>query len=115
MGMWIFKTLGVSLFLTLVLELFFVWRVGKASKRDLLLAFLVNVLTNPFVVSMYYITFFYTNWNQTLVICVLEVSAVLVEWICYKKCGEKITYPFLLSAGANGFSYFLGGVIDRLI
>ena len=114
MGVWIFKTLVVSLFLTLVLELFFVWMVEKREKRNLLLAVLVNVLTNPFVVSMYYITLFYTNWNRTMVVCVLEASAVLAEWICYKKCGEKIRYPFLLSAGANCFSYFLGAVIERL-
>ena len=114
MGIWIFKTLFISLMITLVLELLFCIVAGVRDRKDLFLAVLVNVLTNPFVVSMNYLTLFYTRWNRTLVVGVLEVGAVVVEGICYDKLGRKIKHPYLLSLLANAFSYGTGLVINYI-
>lgn len=114
MGVWIFETLAYSLGATLVLELLFTFVAGVRNKKDIALVVLVNVLTNPFVVSMFYVNYCYFRWNQVLVIAVLEVGAVVAEGFCYKWYGNKIKHPFLLSIGANVFSYFTGLLLSMI-
>jgi len=115
MGLWIFKVLAMSLISTIVLELLIALVEGVRNKMDILLVVLVNILTNPFVVSVYYITLYYTRLNRILIVLLLEVSAVVVEWICYRYAGDKIKRPFLLSLSANCFSYFTGLIFDYLL
>ncbi|SET49174.1 hypothetical protein [[Clostridium] polysaccharolyticum] len=114
MGIWIFQTLCISLIMTLLLELLFCLAAGIREKKDLLLACLVNVLTNPFVVLVHYIALYYTKWNHILVVGILEIGAVIVEGICYKSYGKKIPHPFYLSLFANLFSYGTGLLINIL-
>lgn len=115
MGTWIFRTLFISLIMTLLLELLFCLAAGVRGKKDLLLVCLVNVLTNPFVVLTNYITLYYTRWNHVLVVGVLEIGAVIVEGICYYMYGKKIRHPFYLSLCANIFSYGTGLLINNLL
>jgi len=108
----------MSLVLTLVLEVGFflfagrLFTTGKRSKKDLLLVIMVNVLTNPVVVLSYWLSFYYTNWNLTLVKIPLEAFAVLVEWWYYRKYGEGFRRPFFFSLSANAFSFFTGLLIQ---
>lgn len=115
MGVWIFKSLFISLMMTLALELPFCIAMKVRRKKDLLLAVLVNVLTNPFVVLTYHLTSFYTNWNRVMVVGILEVGAVVVEGVCYQKFGDKIKHPYALAIGANLFSYFTGLLINYIL
>ena len=115
MGIWIIKALGISLMLTLIMELVFAFAVRIRESKDLILVVLVNVLTNPFVVFVHYVTLIYTAWNQTLLTGILEAGAVLVEAFCYRQFGRKSTHPFLLSLGANVFSYFTGEAINYFL
>lgn len=106
--------LAVSLLLTLVFEEGFALAWGLRGRRELGLVALVNVLTNPPVVLLYYTATGLWRWNAAPVTAVLEASAVLVEWRCYRACSEQVNKPFLFSLLANLFSYGVGCVINLL-
>jgi|LSQX01.1.fsa_nt_gb hypothetical protein len=112
MGFEILISLAISLGMTLVLELIFALVFRIRSKKELLLVCLVNVLTNPVVVFLYYLTV--SRGGSKLVLVVLEVLAVVVEAVCYKSYGEKICNPVLFAIGANAFSFFTGQGIGML-
>lgn len=100
-------SLVVSLFLTLFLETGFAFILKKRNK-DLLLVVLVNILTNPAVVLLYWLTKKYTLYDTILVTTILETLAILVEAFYYKKFGDQFKTPFLFSLGTNAFSYGMG-------
>ena len=104
-----FSVFTVSLGLTLLFESAFALCWGLRGKREFLILFLVNVLTNPVVVCLYY-SF---PLAQKLVL-LLEFSAVLAEWLCYRACSERLRRPFLFALCANAFSYGLGCIINLL-
>lgn len=104
-----FSILAVSLGLTLIFEFFFALCWGLRGKREFLIVFLVNLLTNPVVVTLYY-SF---PLAQKLVL-LLELGAVLTEWLCYRGCSEQLKRPFLFALCANAFSYGLGCIINLL-
>ena len=142
----LFTALGISLGLTLILEvgffliLFYVarftWnRTGTQqspaisgrntetgnfffsapwNKKDIFLVILVNTLTNPVVVLLYWILFYNTNINTIIIILPLEVVAVFTEGFIYKKNAHSIKRPFLFSLMANTFSYTTGLLIQQL-
>ncbi len=101
----LFLSLAVSLALTLLIELAFAF-VMRVKGRDLLVVLLANCLTNPPVVLLHHLL-----GGTVLIIAVLEVSAVLVEWGCYRAATD-IKRPLLFSLTANAISYGLGLVIQ---
>ena len=107
-------TLGISLALTIVLETIFFFVSGKRDKMDFLLLVLVNVLTNPVVVLIYWLCAVYTSWNAYLIQIPLEISAVLVEGFCFYKYGREFKRPYLFAIAVNAFSYF-AGILLRLL
>ena len=113
-------SLAISLVLTLVFETAFFLVTGilgtvKRNKKDLLLVIMVNVLTNPVVVLLYWLSALYTNWNRTLVKIPLEIFAVLTEWLYYRKYAQTIKKPFLFSLAANAFSFTAGLLLQLII
>ena len=100
-------SLIVSLVLTLLLEGLFAALWGIKGRRDWGLVMLVNVVTNPIVVSLYHGVS--RGWPFVLV---LEVSAVLAEWLAYRRWGRTTRPAFLFSLCANCFSYFTGVLIN---
>ena len=90
--------------LTLAIE-FPIALLWGARRRDLLLCVLVNVLTNPVVVLLYWI--FPAAWLLLL----LECAAVGTEGLLYRWCAEHIRAPFLLALCANACSFLLGLLI----
>jgi hypothetical protein len=114
------NSLAISLFLTTMLETGFFLIAGKLfiskhDKKDLLLVVLVNVLTNPAVVLLYWLTELYTDWNTVIVLIPLELFAIFTEGYYYKKYGGNFNRPYLFSAAANIFSYGIGVLIQLLI
>ena len=110
-------SLAVSLFLTIALEMgFFILKsklfTGKHDKKDFLLVVLVNVLTNPIVVLLYWLTAIYTEWNTSIVLIPLELFAVWTEGFYYKKYGSGFRRPYLFSAAVNIFSFGTGLLIQ---
>lgn len=101
--------LAVSLVLTLALESLFALIWGVKGRRDWLLLLLVNVVTNPIVVTLHFCL--RSAWVVTVV---LELSAVLAEWLAYRRWGRTTRPAFLFSLCANCFSYFSGLLINLL-
>ena len=111
----ILKALAISLALTLIFEISFFLAIGKRNKKDLLLVVLVNTLTNPIVVLLYWIIYFNTNWNILLILILLELFAIGTEGFIYRKNAKTINRPFLFSIAANIISFSLGFIIQHFI
>lgn len=107
--------LGLSLGMTLALELPVAYLWGLRGRRNLTLAVLVNVLTNPPVVLGYYLLSARTLWPPLAIQLSLEALAVLTEGWCYARCGRDIRRPYLLSLCANGFSYGMGLLLGAVL
>lgn len=106
--------LAVSLLLTLLFEEAFAFAWGLRGRRELGLAALVNVLTNPPVVLLYYTATGLWRWNAAPVTIVLEAAAIAVEWRCYRAFSEQVKRPFLFALLANLFSYGAGCAVNLL-
>ena len=106
-------SLGVSLGLTLLFEVPFA-AVWGLRKRDLSLAVLVNVLTNPVVVLCTLLWREYVPYPDWPAVAFLEIAAVLTEGLLYRNLGEHIRKPILLSLCANALSYGLGLLVNFL-
>ena len=104
------RSLAISLALTLILEGLYslLWRLRE--RQDWLLLLLVNVVTNPIVVSLYHLVS--QGW---LFVTVLEVGAVAAEWLAYRRWGKETRPPFLFALCANCFSFFGGLLLNDLI
>ena len=107
--------LATSLALTLIFEIVFFFLAGKRNKKDLLLVVMVNVLTNPIVVLLYWLSVMYTDWNKTIVKIPLELFAVLTEGFYYKKYAQSFKRPFLFSLAANAFSFSIGVLLQHFV
>lgn len=114
MGIWILETLAISLALTIVLELGFGMILGIRNPWDMTLVILVNLLTNPAVVFLYYVNLLYMGQNQAAVTAALEIGAAAAEGLCYRAASRRIRRPWLFSAGANLFSFTVGATITSL-
>ena len=93
-------------------HLAFGWLAGVRDWWNRLLIVLVNILTNPAVVFLYYVNDLYLGWNPMIVTVALEAAAAAVEAVCYRSAG-KIRRPWLFSIGANLFSVTLGAVVTK--
>ncbi len=98
-----FNTLLISLLATLVLEV----PIAVMAKIPLSVAILVNVLTNPLVVTLYL-------WARAFslpllpVVLLLEVCAILAEAYFYRDYHPK---PLTFSLCINLFSYTVGALV----
>lgn len=110
----ILKILLKCLVLTIIIELSVSLILGVRKRLDIINIILVQILTNPLVVSIsLFINNFYGYKNYRIAIAILEVLAVITEGYIYKKTlNYKKINPFLLSLILNGLSYTLGLVIN---
>ena len=111
----IFTALAISLVLTIIIEAGFFSLIGKRNKKDLLLVILVNVLTNPVVVLLYWLAAYYTDISLIIVKIPLEVFAVTAEGYCYKKYALELKRPYAFSLAANAISFLSGILIQQII
>ena len=108
-------SLGMSLLLTLVLELGTGYLYGIREKKDIVLLTLVNILTNPLVVLSYYLVVHYSNMNRIAIVIVLEVMAIITEGYYYRTYGKTFTHPMLFALCANIFSFSIGQLLNILL
>ena len=106
------QALLLSLLLTELIELPVLFLLGFRG-RELIIAALANVVTNPAVVFLHAAAS-QTNLPEWLVILVLEVSAVLVEALIYLKATDRAR-PLVDSLIANAVSYFSGLILTTFI
>ncbi|MFI3168082.1 MAG: hypothetical protein R3Y32_08220 [Bacillota bacterium] len=106
--MWIYKLLAIGVLSTLATELS-VALIFKVKKTDLYIVALSNILTNPLVVLLYYL-FAHGMPYEIIIIAILEITAIITEWIIYKK-RTSIASPAVFAVVANAVSYGIGLMI----
>ena len=106
-------TLVLALLLTEAIELPVCLLFGLRGK-NLWIAVLANVLTNPAVNVLYLLATLYTPLPAIAVVAVLEIAAVLTEWAVYRSATD-CARPFWMSLAANAASYGAGLILTTLI
>ena len=113
--MLIFFAMVTSLAFTLLLEEGFAFLAGLRGWQAYKTVAIANVLTNPVVVLLHYLVLFYMQPGYLLPITLLlEMAAVIVEWLYYRKRIKAIQHPFLFALAANVFSYLTGCLINTI-
>lgn len=120
MAVWLLKMFGISLILTVFIELAVVSLFfGVRSKKEWLLVLLVNVLTNPPAVLLHWLgsidlPVLPDLWLQILI----EITVVITETLIYHSFTQKeswrIRKPVLMSLTANLCSWLTGIFIQAL-
>lgn len=112
MATYLMQMFGVSLLLTLLFEglVAFLW--GVRGKNQFLLVILINVLTNPVAVLIYWLYQVYVADNSIHIQILIEMVVVVVEACVYRSFSEKerfrIDRPILLAIIANALSWGIG-------
>ena len=106
-------TLLLALLLTEAIEIPVCLLFGL-RKKELLVVLLANLLTNPAVNVLYLLATLCTPLPRVLVIAVLEVSAVVTEWLIYRSLTEA-KHPFRMSLAANAVSYGVGLLLTTFV
>ena len=119
MGMYIDDILLIMLIClssTIVIEISMSLLLGIRNKKDILNVILVNVMTNPLIVSIIMYITYNRIFNLTISIIILEILITLVEGFTYKKVlkFDKIN-PYVLSLILNISSYFIGKLLNNII
>ena len=106
-------SLSAALLLTLAIEIPVCLLMG-IRKKGLWIVLLANVMTNPAVNVLCLLGKRYTPLPVFAVIAVLEIAAVVVEWIVYRLLTDA-RRPFLVSLVANAVSYGVGLLLTTWI
>jgi len=116
--LYLVKLFGVSLGLTLLLELGCAFYLGIRRKKEYLLVILVNILTNPPAVLLYWIYRNYFLGNSMFIQILLEFIVVFAEaWIYYSFAREekwRIKRPILLAVVSNVMSWGTGLLLNHV-
>lgn len=113
----LFKVMCVSLVSTIIIELVLALILGLKNKKDIMNVILVNILTNPLVVSIaFFINLRCGLVSKKIAMIFLELFAFLIEGFVYNKClNYKKINGYLVSLILNGISYSIGILINYLI
>ncbi len=106
-----------ALIFTILIEVLAGFFVGVRDKKDFLNVILVNIMTNPLVVSLpVYMQIKFGLRERQMTLIILEILAVLLEGLVYYKYLKyrKID-GFLLSLILNIASYGFGKVINKFL
>lgn len=105
------------LIITIVIEIILSLILKVKTKKDILNIILVNIVTNPLVVSIpVLINISLGILERHICLLILEVFTVLFEgFIYYKYLNYKKINPFLLSLILNLSSYLIGEVINYIL
>ncbi len=105
-------TFGLSLLLTVIFELPIALAFGL-RKKDILLALLVNILTNPAIVYLNLVLLsLFPSCSPFVWQIPLELAVIAVEGLCYYRFSQGTAHPWLLAISANCFSYGCGILIN---
>lgn len=112
----IVKSMIICLMCTIVIEVICAVILRVRDKKDIFNIVLVNVLTNPLVVSIsLYIHVYYGNYYYRISMIILEILVLFIEGFIYKKVLKKEINPYVLSLILNASSYGLGLIINRFM
>ena len=101
---------------TIIIEIVIALILKIKDKKDLINILLVNILTNPIVVSIpVLILFIYGKKYSYITLYILEIITVITEGFIYKKVLKyKKINPYLISLILNLGSYLIGEIINRI-
>jgi hypothetical protein len=110
------KIMIKCLVLTILIELAIALLIGIIKKKDLLNIILVNVVTNPLVVSLPILVMMLHGIRaRYIMLIILEILTVIFEGLIYSKVLDyKKLNPYIISLILNLGSYLIGEVINRL-
>lgn len=101
---------------TILIEGALAFLCGVRRRADQLIVLLVNVLTNPLLVSIgYLILFRFGRAGYNIATGVMEISVVFVEGWIYSRFLPDRKHPFLLSMFLNAGSFLIGLGLNHLI
>lgn len=104
------------LLFTILIELIVALILGVRDKKDILNIILVNIMTNPLLVSVTVYITYNRIFNRIASIVILELLIVIIEGFTYKKVLKyKKINPFILALILNFSSYFIGEIINYFI
>lgn len=111
------KIMGICLLLTITVEIIFAYILRVRDKKDYVNIILVNIVTNPIVVSIpIYINYQFGVIYYYISLVILEVLAVITEGLIYKDfLSYKRLNPFILSIILNILSYIAGEIFWRCL
>ena len=104
------------LILTILIEVILAFILG-IRKGDTLIVILVNIMTNPLVVSLpiFMLVRFGTTY-RIITLVILELLTIFVEGLVYSKTlNFKKINPYILSLILNIVSYGLGEIINHFL
>ncbi len=101
---------------TIIIEIVIAKILKVKSKKDFVNIVLVNIMTNPIVVSLpVYINIKYGVFQRNVVLYILEILVVIIEGFTYKKfLNYKRINAYLFSLILNTCSYFIGEILNKL-
>ena len=112
MIIYLLRMFGISLSVTLLIEGLIAFWWGLRGKKSFLLVLLVNVLTNPLAVLVYWLYQVYAGAHSLPVQVIIELAVVIVEAYIYKSFAEddrfRIPRPIGLAIVANVLSWGIG-------
>ena len=111
------KIMMRCLLLTIIFELIISIIIGVRDKKDILNIILVNILTNPLVVTIpVYFNIKYGLFERNIALYTLEIITVVTEGYIYKKVlNFKKINPFVISLILNLSSYLIGEIINYIL
>lgn len=104
------------LILTIIIEVIIGLILKIKNKKDILNIILVNIITNPIVVSIpVYINIKFGLLERNICLIILEIITLFVEGFIYKKVlNYKKINPYLISLILNMSSYLIGEIINYI-
>lgn len=113
MVMYLIRMFGISLMLTIAIELAAALLFGMRMRKNMFLVVLVNVFTNPPAVLCNWLCRLYLpDYHREAVQLAIEAVVITVEALIYIGFARderwQIRKPVLFSLTANGCSWLLG-------
>lgn len=106
------ESLILSLILTIILEILFSYILGIRDIKNIKVVILANVYTNPIVVFLSNIVQLVNNVLVYYIsVFILEIGAIAVETLLYKRYLKPTINPIQLSIYTNVFSFCIGLIL----
>lgn len=104
------------LIITIIIEVLIAIILKVKEKKDILTVILVNIMTNPIVVSVPILMYIKYGYKIEIIsLIILEILTFIVEGLIYKKTLKyEKNNAFKLSLILNLSSYLIGEIINRL-
>ena len=115
--MFVLRLFLIPLLLTILVEEIIALIWGYRSRRDLLVVFLVNLVTNPAVTALRYLAGQYlpAPIHRTLILIFLEILVLLAEWFLFRRFLSKGRHFFLFSLTMNAASFAAGFLLPVIM